>query len=350
MDPHESASPHESVSPRATAAPQDQPTARRYVPLFHRVAGINALLLVASVALTIIVLVPGHESSARLDEEGVVLAVTVGLVIVLNVLLLRRVVRPLQQLTTLARTVDLAEPGPRLLPGAAPTSEAGELALTFNEMLTRLQTERREATGRVLAAQEGERRRVARELHDQVGQDLTAVLLLVSRVHSRAPEELRPAVAETQDTVRTTLRDVRRIAIELRPEALDDLGLRSALAVLCNRFEERTGITVVSRLEDEPLPLSGEAELVIYRVAQEALTNVARHSGSGRAELALTRPDDEIVLTVRDDGAGLGAAGPGGSGIRGMRERAGLIGATLEVLDRSPESGCEVRLTMALGG
>src|SRR5689334_7139771 len=96
---------------------EDRRVVRRYVPLLHRVVSINVLLLVASVALTIIVLVPGQESSARLDEEGIVLIVTVGLAIVLNVLLLRRVVRPLQQLTALARTVDLSGSRPQLLPG-----------------------------------------------------------------------------------------------------------------------------------------------------------------------------------------------------------------------------------------
>ncbi len=324
---------------------QTSPTKRdrRYVPLLHRVISINVLLLVASVVLTIIVLVPGHESSARLDEEGVVLVVTVGLVILINVLLLRRVVRPLQQLTALARTVDLTEPRPQPLPEAARTSEAGELTLTFNEMLDRLQTERREATGRVLAAQEGERVRVARELHDGVGQELTAVLLLLSRVGARAPEDLRPVVGEAQEAVRASLQDVRRIAIELRPEALDDLGLASALAVLCERFVERTGIRVACRLPDDPPELSSDAELVVYRVAQEALTNVARHSGAETATLTLESGADDVVLTVRDAGTGLGPAG-GGSGIRGMRERAGLLGATLDVHDRGPEHGCEVRL------
>src|SRR5207248_3224363 len=121
----------------------------------------------------------------------------------------RRVVRPLQQLTALARTVDLTDPRPPVL-DAEPNSEAGELTLTFNEMLVRLRAERREATARVLAGQEGERLRVAQELHDQVGQELTAVLLLLSRVESRAPEELRSAVLEAQESVRASLEDIRR--------------------------------------------------------------------------------------------------------------------------------------------
>jgi two-component system, NarL family, sensor histidine kinase UhpB len=316
------------------------------VPLFHRVAAINALLLLAAVAVTIVVLVPGNESSIRLNEEGVVLVVAIALVVLLNVLLLRRVVRPVQRLTELARTVDLAQPAPRM-PEAAPTSEAGELALTFNEMLARLQAERREATGRVLAAQEAERLRIAQELHDQVGQELTAVLLLLSRVFSRAPGELQPAVLEAQEAVRSSLEDVRRIAIELRPEALDDLGLDSALAVLCDRFAERSGLHVSYRAAERLPELAPDAELVIYRVAQEALTNVARHSGSNRAELTLAAQDGTVSLTVRDDGNGFDPERVAGSGIRGMRERAALVGATLELGNRTPAPGCEVRLQVS---
>ena len=123
------------------------------------------------------------------------LVAALALVVLVNLYLLRRVVRPLQALTALARRVDLAGPGERM-PGAEPTSEAGELALTFNEMLERLEAERREATGRVLAGQEAERLRIARELHDQVGQELTAVLLVLSRLQARVPAELRSDVVE----------------------------------------------------------------------------------------------------------------------------------------------------------
>jgi len=318
---------------------------RRYVPLLHRVAGINALLLVVAVGVTIVVLVRGHESVYRIDEEGLAVVLAVIIVVLLNLFLLRRVVRPLQRLTAVARSVDLSDPVPPL-PDARPDSEAGELAMTFNEMLRRLQAERKEATGRVLAGQEAERLRIAQELHDQVGQELTAALLLLSRVESQAPDDLRPAVSEAQDSVRTSLEDVRRIGIELRPEALDDLGLESALAVLCDRFAQRSGLEVSYQVA-EPLPeLSADAELVFYRVAQEALTNVARHSGSDRAALSLQPDDGGLVLTVRDEGKGLGDGESEGTGIRGMRERAGLIGAAVEVRDVSP--GTEVRLRVPI--
>jgi two-component system, NarL family, sensor histidine kinase UhpB len=318
---------------------------RRYLPLLYRVAGINALLLVVAVGVTIVVLVPGHESSYRIDEEGLAVAVAVIIVVLLNLFLLRRIVRPLQRLTAVARSVDLSDPVPQL-PDARPDSEAGELAMTFNEMFGRLQAERKEATGRVLAGQEAERLRIAQELHDQVGQELTAALLLLSRVESLAPDDLRAAVSEAQDSVRASLEDVRRIGIELRPEALDDLGLESALAVLCDRFAQRSGLEVSYDVPD-PLPeLSASAELVIYRVAQEALTNVARHSGSDRAELSLQPDDGRLVLTVRDEGKGLGDGETEGTGIRGMRERAGLIGAAVEVRDAHP--GTEVRLRVPI--
>jgi HAMP domain-containing protein len=133
----------------AEAQPSQAPAQRRYVPLLHRVAGINAVLVIAAVAVTIVVLAPGKVSALALDEELIVVLVAVVLVVLTNVYLVRRVVGPLQALTAFVRQVDYSTLGQRM-PGAEPTSEAGELALTFNQMLERLQAERRESTGRVL--------------------------------------------------------------------------------------------------------------------------------------------------------------------------------------------------------
>jgi two-component system sensor histidine kinase UhpB len=312
------------------------------VPLVYRVAGVNALVLVAAVAVTLIVLAPRKLSSFAIDEAAVLIGALV-LVALANLLVLRRIVRPLETLTALARRVDLTRPGARM-PGAAASSEAGELALTFNEMLARLESERREATGRVLEAQESERLRIALELHDQVGQELTAVLLGLARVRGMLDDSLRRDVEDIQEAVRASLEDVRRIALELRPEALDDLGLVSALAVLCERFSQRTGIQVGQHLDEHLPELGGDEELVVYRVAQEALTNIARHSGADHAELWLSGRDGGLVVTVADDGRGIRAGGEPGSGIRGMRERAALIGATLEVGTNEQGRGCAVRL------
>ena len=331
-----------------TVAAPHRRSRRRYIPLLQRVAVINALLVVVAVVVTIAVLAPGKVSPLALNEELAAVLAAVALVVIANVLLLRRVVGPLQALTSFARQVDLTSLQQRMV-DTEPTSEAGELALTFNEMLSRLDAERRESTGRVLRAQEDERMRIAQELHDQIGQDLTAVLLGLSRVVSETPASVRQDVIAINDAVRNSLENVRRIAIELRPEALDDLGLASALAVLAERFCQQLGLAIADEIAPDLPPLSPEAELVVYRVAQEALTNVARHSASSSAALRLARDRDRLVLTVRDHGVGLPRHTAAGSGIRGMRERAALIGATLTVANHRPGPGCEVRLEVAAG-
>jgi two-component system sensor histidine kinase UhpB len=322
---------------------------RRYIPLLQRVAAVNALLVVVAVAVTIAVLAPGRVTSLALNEELAAVLVAVALVVAVNVVLLRRIVAPLQALTAFARRVDLTSLRQRM-PDAGPTSEAGELALTFNDMLSRLDAERQESTGRVLRAQEDERMRIAQELHDQVGQDLTAVLLALSRIEVATPPRLRGEVVAVNEAVRSSLENVRRIAIELRPEALDDLGLASALAVLLERFSHQLGLEVSDQIAGDLPRLTPEIELVVYRVAQEALTNVARHSASRAAELALGRDGNALVLSVRDHGVGLPRNATAGTGIRGMRERAALIGATVTVANTTSGPGCEVRLEVPLGG
>jgi two-component system sensor histidine kinase UhpB len=212
-------------------------------------------------------------------------------------------------------------------------------------MLDRLEDERRESGRCALDAQESERARVARELHDEVGQTLTAVALRAEQAAGE-PSKQPAALTEIAETVLRSLDDVYRIGRELRPEALDDLGLVNALIALCSRVGRQSRMRVRRNLDGRLPPLSREVELVIYRVAQEALTNVARHSGSERAELSLQPDLGQIVLTVRDHGSGLEAGQAIGSGIRGMRERADLIGATLEIHSADADSGTEVRLAV----
>ena len=237
---------------------------RRYMPLLQRVVAVNAVLLVAACLLTILILSPRKFSSFAVDEAAV-LVVALALVALVNVILVRRVVGPLQELTALARRVDPSTPGQRM-PEAHPTSEAGELAMTLNEMLARLEQERRDSTRRVLAAHESERLRIAQELHDQVGQTLTAVLLQLSRVERRLPPGLSGELSEAQDAARASLEDVRRIATELRPEALDDLGLASALAALGDSFGRLAGLQIDRRIQT-PIPqLSGGTATCDQRV------------------------------------------------------------------------------------
>lgn len=313
------------------------------MPLFWRVFATNAAVLVA--ATLVLVVSPATVSFPIALAELIVIIGGLAAMLALNLALLRRAFGPLQRLTTVMRGVDPLRPGERAAIDAS-EPEVAELAAAFNEMLARLEIERRDSARRSLAAQEGERRRVARELHDEVGQALTAVVLQLDRVGHRADAGLRGEVELARETVRTSLEEVRAIARGLRPEALDELGLGSALASLTNDVARQTGVRVERRVTRSLPVLSPEEELVVYRVAQEGLTNIARHSEARRAWLTLDVSEGCVELEVRDDGRGFDSAAGARTGLLGMRERAVLIGATLEITS-SGGQGTAVRLRLA---
>jgi two-component system sensor histidine kinase UhpB len=316
------------------------------LPLLWRVFGINATLLVIATLLLALTPVTIHAPIAFVEAVSLV----VGLIVMLaaNLLLLRHTLRPIRRLIAGMRTVDLLRPGQRLPEGGG--VEAAELVRGFNQMLDRLEVERRESARRVLRAQEAERLRIARGLHDEVGQVLTGVLLGLDFLTSAAGDDRRRNVEDTKQAVRQALEEVRRIARELRPEMLEELGLTSALTELSRRFAEQSGVAVERRFAENLPPLSDEAELAVYRVAQESLTNVARHAQASQVDLALEPGADSVVLRVVDDGRGMAEtiATNGHGGLRGMRERALLAGGALAV-KRSRGGGVEVRLEVPAG-
>jgi two-component system, NarL family, sensor histidine kinase UhpB len=317
----------------------------RYAPLTHRVVAANAAVLVAVALITVLIFSPGAITLTLAVEELLILSAALIGMGLLNLALMSRAIAPIERLRDFVREVDPQRPGQRA-PVPDRESEAAELAEAFNDMLARLERERLESVRMALAAQEAERLRVAQELHDEVGQSLTAILLQLGRLDRSLPPSDRPVLSDAQETARGSLEEVRRIARSLRPEALDDLGLPSALRVLAERMEEQSDVRIEANTEADLPPLDGEEELVIYRVAQEALTNVVRHSRAGRAELELGADAGGVHLLVRDDGWGIGDAGEG-TGIRGMRERAVLVGAELRVHGQ-PEGGVELRLELPL--
>ncbi|MPY34292.1 sensor histidine kinase [Streptomyces adustus] len=304
--------------------------------LFWRIFSLNATGLAVAAAL---LLGPVTVSTPVLPREALVVAVGLAALLVGNAAVLRIGLAPLRRLGNAMATADLLRPGPRA-PVAGP-AETAALITTYNTMLDRLERERATSAARALSAQERERRRVARELHDEVGQTLTAVLLQLKRVADRVPEELRAEVGQAQEATRAGLDEVRRIARRLRPGVLEELGLASALRALAAEFTT-PGVTVSHRVAGELPPLTEESELVLYRVAQEGLTNTVRHSGADQAEIRLHPVPDGVELLVRDNGTGL-EEGREGAGIRGMRERALLIGATLS-LTPAPGRGTDIRL------
>jgi two-component system sensor histidine kinase UhpB len=243
------------------------------------------------------------------------------------------------------RTVDPLHPGRRIdVPRGDPDVRA--LSSAFNDVLERLEGERRESAQRLLAAQEAERRRLSRELHDEVGQLLTAALLQLDRAGDRSSGDLAAEIASGRALVERTLDEVRHIARRLRPVALDDLGLRSALVALTTAVGRRGEVEIERRFGDGLEALSLEEELVVYRVAQESLTNVVRHARAHHVGLVLETRNGAPVLEIRDDGAGLPVGdGRGGAGIRGMRERALLVGARLDI-GTEPQGGTCVRLVL----
>jgi two-component system sensor histidine kinase UhpB len=311
----------------------------RYIPLFWRLFIPNATVLAA--AGLVLHLEPAN---GRLPA----LVGGLAMMLVVNLVLMRRAVAPLVRLTELMRRVDPLQPGERIPPPRA-ESEASVLTEAFNEMLDRLETERRESMRRALSERESERRRVADELHDEIGQNLTALALQLDRLHKRAPEELRNDVADLREGVLATVEDVRGVVRTLRPEGLDALGLPAALTSLTTRLMQRTGIRIVRELERDLPALDDEQNLVLYRVAQESVTNAIRHGRASCIAVALSARGQHVELTVRDDGVGIdeGAVAAGDGGIRSMRERALSVGGRLAVGRRADAPGTEVRLVVS---
>jgi two-component system sensor histidine kinase UhpB len=312
----------------------------RNIPLFWRVFAMNAAVF--TVGVVVLAVSPATVSSPLTPAEAVVLVGGLLALLCANLLLLRVSFAPLERLTRLMKRVDLLQPGQRLALSGSP--EISELIKTFNDMLERLESERRVSSHRVLAGQEAERRRIAQELHDEIGQSLTAVLLQLRQAREGNPEEMRERIEDAQEAARSSLDEVRRIAQSLRPGVLDDLGLVSALTAYAASFERRSAIRVVRRFEPSLPPLTPEAELAVYRIAQESLTNAARHAEATEVELTLERSQAGVLLRIADDGKGLNGTRPDGGGVRGMRERAILVGADFALRPRGDRSGVEITL------
>jgi two-component system, NarL family, sensor histidine kinase UhpB len=309
--------------------------------LLWRVFAANVVVLVLAWAL--LAWTPVTVKRVATPDELLVLSIGLAVMLVFDAVLLRRAFGPLRRLVAVMGRVDPGQPGQRAQPSRTGGREVVALAEALNAMLDRMEDEHRESGRRALAAQEGERSRIARELHDEVGQTLTAVALRAERAAGEASEQDQ-ALTEIAEMVLLSLEDVHRIGRELRPEALDDLGLVNALLALCSRVARQGGLRVRPDLDWRIPTLSPEVELVIYRVAQEALTNALRHSQGTQAIVSLTGAAGGVVLAVTDNGCGLSEP-QAESGFAGMRERALLIGAQLAV-HSAPGRGTEIVLSV----
>ena len=315
--------------------------------LLSQVLAVNTVLVALTAFVAAIIARDRLEDAASV--EGLLLiALAVSGVVLLNSILLRRRLEPMGRLVEAMSNVDLTAPGTRADITNRAADEVRRLSADFNRMLERLEHERRESGRAVLRAQEVERSRLAQDLHDEVNQALTAILLRLQATLSAAPPALIDELRETQSLVTQAMEELLHLARELRPTALDDHGLVPALASQIAAFGERTGIRSRFTPPLGQLPMfSDEEQLVIYRVTQESLSNVVQHAGATRVDVELNTVG-RTVLRVRDDGKGFenrDGRGRNRLGVSGMRERALLVGGNLAIFS-TPGEGTTIELTM----
>jgi len=351
--------PHDQIH-RMTATPSRHRSPNwaslRRLPILYKVLIANAAIVmlgaIGGTWLTVEIMTPrsAPQSRSLLLMLGFVL-LGIVLSIVANYVVLRAAFQPI---INLARAADAVRSGD-FMARAEPTTfddpQIARLSEAFNDTLDELARDRSELrflASKVIHAQEEERKRISRELHDDTAQILFAQLMRIAALKSSATGSLSSAVGSLEQMTADALEGVRRLALELRPPALDDLGLVAALGELAQRYSESLGISVDYQPQGSRGRLPADIELVLYRVAQEALTNIQKHAEAQRVYIDLDRGAEDVILSIRDDGLGfdIDAARPGdqlglGLGLFGMEERVGLVGGTFRIWTR-PRGGSEI--------
>ncbi len=271
--------------------------------LLTQILFVNLLLVVAAVVTAALAASPSAELR---PGSALVLGLAVALTILFNVLLVQRRFQPLEQLVDQMERADLSRPGANLSAVADPggPEEVARLHQAFVRMLERLEAERRRASSAALQAQEQERARIARDLHDEVNQALTGLLLRLEAAREKAPPQLAAELADIRALANQAMQELLTLARQLRPTALDDLGLEAALAGNVRELSRQGAMRASFDAGGELGHLPEDAQLVVYRVAQEALSNAVRHSGAEHVQVGLRRDGDRLALNVADDGRG----------------------------------------------
>jgi two-component system sensor histidine kinase UhpB len=314
------------------------------IPLVYKVLLANAVIVVVGATIgTLITVRSVHGSDDPAEYWLIALFATAGTVLslVVNYVVLRAAMQPIDRLAEVAERVRRGDFSRRVRPSRFPDTQLARLGSSFNETLDELAADReqlRELTTQVIGAQEDERKRIARELHDDTAQVLFAQLLSITALRSSDNEQVRAAAESMAESTVDALEGVRRLALELRPPALDDLGLWAALAELAQRYGEEYKLTVTYEWRGSRERLPADLELVLYRIAQEAITNVIKHAGATEAAIEVERRSGEVVLTISDNGRGFDSGLPPvrderglGLGIFGMVERTTLVGGGLRI-------------------
>jgi two-component system, NarL family, sensor histidine kinase UhpB len=311
--------------------------------LLVQVLSVNLLLVAGTTAVAAIALA---QRGSTIRGPGIaVLGLALIATLLGNWLLLRRRFTPLERLISAMEQVDLAGADRQLTSDRNDSAEAQRLAVAINRMLARLEAARREAGRAAIQAQERERRRIAQDLHDEVNQALTAVSLRLQASIEHAPPTLRRELNETKRLAGQAMEELLMLARQLRPAVLDDHGLLPALHSQVRDFSDQTGIRASFDVRGPIGKLTPEQQLVVYRVTQESLSNVAQHSEAQRVDVELSFVG-RTMLRINDDGKGFTTRRDGGLGLSGMRERALLVGGSLSIWSAQGQ-GTRVELTLA---
>ncbi|MHB8858145.1 MAG: sensor histidine kinase [Thermoleophilia bacterium] len=324
-------------------------------PLFQKVVIANTALIAAGSIM-------GYYLEVKYFEGGdmgfVLLFIFSGLAlcVLINYLLVRMAFRPMDDVSDAMKAIRAGHRGIRV-PEVTDDPQIEELSKSLNSMLNSMEKQRKKAAASVIKAQEEERKRIARELHDETSQSLTGLVIGIRMVQEIVPEtmpELTERLENINDLAHATLNEVHTMAVRLRPSVLDDLGLAAALRSYAKEFSENTGIAVDMQLLGMSQRLLPELETVLYRVVQEALTNVARHSEASQCMVTLRRKDNMIKGTIRDNGQGFDSQKVmmsdekgRGLGLHGMKERIELVGGSLE-FDSRPQDGTTIFIEVPL--
>jgi two-component system sensor histidine kinase UhpB len=310
------------------------------IPVFYRVLIANSLIIF--IGATGGTWLASQLPSNSYAPTGLIIFITVGWLVsvVMNFVLLRIAFRPLMDLGKVMHRVQEGERSLRA-PLTGFDQDADQLARTLNMMLEALNETSRQRAAEIFNAQEEERKRIARELHDETSQVLTSLLISLAVLEeSVKTQEARDRIADTRMLAHRTLRAIRNLSTDLRPSALDDLGLIPALRWYIKEYQQKFSLDVSFHSSGFKERLPTTLETALYRIVQEALTNIAKHAHAHNVAVTLKDEEDAIYITITDDGHGFDAEqlqkppGPGqerGWGLVGMRERAGLLDGTLTI-------------------
>lgn len=354
------ASTSKEVIPTPTAGPQPKPapwdrcvcdyvnpvvTRVKHRPFFQKIIIANTLLITLGSIM-------GYYFEDRFFSQGqlgfvsLFVISSIALSILINYILVKLAFRPLDDVADAMKAIRAGHRGIRV-PEISDDPQIDELSRSLNAMLNSMETQRKRAAASVIKAQEEERKRIARELHDETSQSLTSLIIgirMVEEILRDAEGDARERLENISELAHQTLNEVHNMAIRLRPSVLDDLGLAAAIRSYAKEFSANTGVKVDIQLMSMATRLPPEMETVLYRVVQEALTNVARHAEAENCRVTLRRKDDVIQGIIEDDGMGfdpqdamLSEEKGRGLGLHGMKERIDLIGGSLEFESRVNE-------------